>query len=757
MRRSAAVLGLLLAASSLRAAGVQVPECRPPKPYNKAQAWWMTQLPAPGEGGARAAMAVISLPIYAGCAVLDVLAFPLRAVYNAGPRCAERDEALAASRSLDSEIAKAQRRRAKLKEVAAGTPPKLVLSAEFDDSGSKGAKRNNMLDAEESAGLRLTVRNEGTGPAHAVSLFVERESGPFDVELGEAPELGDLPAGRTRSVRVPVSAAEALSGGNLILRVEAKEELGYDADPILLVIPTAALPAPDLEVSDTGLGRGAQELALGVPISLRLRVANKGEGLAREVKVRLMAQDQDINLAAPEQVDLGDLAPFGSREAAFQLSLSKHYKGSLDLPVFAVLSEKHPLFSKPAVRLPLRLGAKLATLRTVSAGPRQPPRLEYDISRQDSDGSGILEGGKELALKVRLKNSGTGVARGVALALAGSKPLVELLGNGRAVGDMAPGQEETIVLKGTLPSVLPAKASLDIRVSEMLGYAPAQIKRLSFSFKSAATSVQRVVDVDLVPSSAFRAPERFAVVIGVGKHRDAGIAPLANARHDAETVARYLQEAGGVSKEHLKVLVDENALMTDFKEVFESWLPRMVKAAGGGAEVVVYYAGHGTPDPLSGDYQLVPFEGGAEHREGLFPLAGVFAALEKAHARAAVVILDSCFAGGGRSLAALGRPLIPAQRLSLPPGSAFLAASSGSQTSNEKKDSSHGLFTYFLLAGLQGEADADHEGKVQLGELAGYLRRMVPKAAADELGAAQEPEVRPEPLGGLSDTVLTGY
>jgi hypothetical protein len=755
VKRFTPALILVLAASSSRA--VPVPDCNPPQAYNGAQAWWMTQLPPPDEGGARTVMALVSLPVYIGCGVIDILAFPGRAIYNSSWRCAERDHAEAMNRDHNDEIVKVQQRRARLKGIAARTPPKLVLWAEFDDSRSPIAQRNNMLDAEEAAQLRLTLRNEGPGPAHDVSLLIGRESGPADAAIGGIPAVGDLPAGRTRLIRVPISATDALSAGRLVLRIEAKEELGYDADPVLLVVPTAALPAPDLEVSDTGSRAGVQELALGVPISLRLRVANKGEGLAREVKIRLMAEDGDINLAQPEEAALGDLAPFGSREAAFQLSLSKQYHGPPDLPVFAVLSEEHARFSKPPVRLPLRLGAKLGTLRTVSSGPRQPPKLEYDVSLRDRDGSGVLAGGKELALKVRLKNSGAGVARGVAVALSGNKALVELLGNGRLVGDMAPGQEETVVLRGTLPGVLPAKASLDIRVSEMLGYAPGQVKRLSFSFKSAAPSVQRVVDVDLVPSSSWRDPKRFAVVIGVGKHRDDGIAPLPNARHDAEVVASYLEQAGGVSPEHIKLLLDENALMTDFMEAFESWLPRMVKAAGGEAEVVVYYAGHGTPDPLSGDYQLVPFEGSAEHREGLFPLTGVYAALEKAPVKAAVVIMDSCFAGGGRSLAALGRPLIPMRRMPLPAHAALLAASSGVQTSNEKKDSRHGLFTYHLLAGLQGEADAGHKGRVRLGELADYLKKTVPPAAADELGATQEPEVRPQPLGQLSGTVLTRY
>ena len=50
-----------------------------------------------------------------------------------------------------------------------------------------------------------------------------------------------------------------------------------------------------------------------------------------------------------------------------------------------------------------------------------------------------------------------------------------------------------------------------------------------------------------------------------------------------------------------------------------------------------------------------------------------------------------------------------------------LSASSGSQVSSDYDKARHGLFTYALLRGLRGEADADSSGLVTVGDLYGYV------------------------------------
>jgi hypothetical protein len=90
-------------------------------------------------------------------------------------------------------------------------------------------------------------------------------------------------------------------------------------------------------------------------------------------------------------------------------------------------------------------------------------------------------------------------------------------------------------------------------------------------------------------------------------------------------------------------------------------------------------------------------------------------------ARRVIVALDSCFSGaGGRSVLAKGvRPLVSKIDSIQPAGSVVaLTAASGGEISGTFDEQSHGLFTYYLLKGL-------NEGDTTLGALHGYLKSQV--------------------------------
>jgi uncharacterized caspase-like protein len=55
----------------------------------------------------------------------------------------------------------------------------------------------------------------------------------------------------------------------------------------------------------------------------------------------------------------------------------------------------------------------------------------------------------------------------------------------------------------------------------------------------------------------------------------------------------------------------------------------------------------------------------------------------------------------------------------------------------------HGLFTYYLLRGLRGDADTNRDGAVTLGELAGYVRQKVAWAAKSQFNVEQRPQILP--------------
>jgi len=241
-----------------------------------------------------------------------------------------------------------------------------------------------------------------------------------------------------------------------------------------------------------------------------------------------------------------------------------------------------------------------------------------------------------------------------------------------------------------------------------------------------------------------RQPNAYAVVIGISQYREEVIPKIAYGSNDAQAIARLLETQGGIPKTNIKLLTDSKATLADFRNYFGSWLRMRVKPD---STVYVYFAGHGTPNPATGEAYIVPWEGHPDFPEGLYPLKELYETLNKLPAKDVIVLLDSCFSGAaGRSvLAKGGRPMVVSvENPLLAAGKVIvLAAATGSQISSDYEKAGHGLFTHYLLTGLQGEADADHDGIVTLREVVPYVRERVARTAVDELNREQTPTLLP--------------
>jgi lipid-binding SYLF domain-containing protein/uncharacterized caspase-like protein len=251
----------------------------------------------------------------------------------------------------------------------------------------------------------------------------------------------------------------------------------------------------------------------------------------------------------------------------------------------------------------------------------------------------------------------------------------------------------------------------------------------------------------------FAQPDAYAVVIGISQYREEVIPKVAYAVKDAEAVAQVLERQGGIPKTHIKLLTDAKATVGDFRNSFGDWLRMRVKPD---STVYVYYAGHGTPNPKTGEAYLVPWEGDPDYPDRLYPLNDLYAALNQLPAKDIIVLLDSCFSGAeGRSVLAKGvRPMIlSADNPVLASKKVIVvAAATGNQISSDYDKAGHGLFTHALLMGLHGAADRDKDGLVTLHELFPYVRAQVAHTAVEELNREQTPVLLPgeESLGARS-------
>lgn len=254
------------------------------------------------------------------------------------------------------------------------------------------------------------------------------------------------------------------------------------------------------------------------------------------------------------------------------------------------------------------------------------------------------------------------------------------------------------------------------------------------------------IDADLAPPSTKAAPKNhaYAIVIGVEEYRD--LPRVDYAKRDAEMVKKYLVRSLGYREQNIVLMLNDRVTKSDLEARFERWLPKQV-GNNQDAEVFVYYGGHGAPDPNTNQAFLVPYNGDPAYLEDTaYPLKRLYKTLSNLPAKQVTVVMDSCFSGaGGRSVISKGaRPMLMVVEnpLLATENMVVLSAAAGNQISSAFPDKRHGLFTYYFLKGLQGEADFNKDGAVDVEELYSYIKPQV-ELTARRMNAEQTPQLLP--------------
>ncbi len=267
--------------------------------------------------------------------------------------------------------------------------------------------------------------------------------------------------------------------------------------------------------------------------------------------------------------------------------------------------------------------------------------------------------------------------------------------------------------------------------------------------KPAAPAVSSDVDVPKyrVPEN----PDNFAIVMGVEKY--SGLPDAQFAERDALAVRDHLI-ALGYPPRNVVLLTGQKASRSGLVKNLEAWLLRNVNEK---STVFFYYSGHGAPDPKTELAYLVPVDGDPQYlEETAYPVKRLYEKLNALKARNVLVALDSCFSGaGGRSVLAKGtRPLVHKVDIGIEGlGKVVsLSASAAVETSGTFDEHGHGLFTYYLLKGLNGAA-AGSDGHVSVKGLYDYLSPKV-RDEAQRQNRDQAPQLLPAGANAHSALLL---
>ncbi|MCX6123023.1 MAG: caspase family protein [Ignavibacteriales bacterium] len=230
-------------------------------------------------------------------------------------------------------------------------------------------------------------------------------------------------------------------------------------------------------------------------------------------------------------------------------------------------------------------------------------------------------------------------------------------------------------------------------------------------------------------------PQHWAVVVGVSEYKNPGIPSLKYADKDAEALADFLRrpEGGGYDSDHMQVLLNKDATLTNLKAALITFLNQAIDMD----LVIIYFAGHGAPEPAkpSNTYLLTYDTDPNSLGTSAFPMWDIETVLKRyISAKRVVVFSDACHSGAisvnftTRGLADSEPNLVNQYLADLSKtkeGIVIFTASAAGEVSQEFPDMGHGAFTFYLLEGLEGKADFNNDYTVTINELMQYVEEQV--------------------------------
>lgn len=242
---------------------------------------------------------------------------------------------------------------------------------------------------------------------------------------------------------------------------------------------------------------------------------------------------------------------------------------------------------------------------------------------------------------------------------------------------------------------------------------------------------ESTVDVN-VPKNKDRNENTFALILANENYKNVDDVPFA--LNDGRSFRRYCEEVLGVPSENIicelnvtgNEMTDAIDRMKDFQRAYEQM------------KLIVYFSGHGLPDPRTNESYLLPTDASPRNISTGYKLSKFYQELTAYHPASVTVFLDACFSGtkkDGVMMDKDARGVIITPREETPTTNMVVfSACTGNETAYPYANQKHGLFTYFLLKKLQ-----EDKGKTSYKHLAEYISRNVKQHSIRLNGKLQTP------------------
>ena len=242
-------------------------------------------------------------------------------------------------------------------------------------------------------------------------------------------------------------------------------------------------------------------------------------------------------------------------------------------------------------------------------------------------------------------------------------------------------------------------------------------------------------------------PQTFAIVMGISKYKY--VRPLTYADKDAELFRDFLKSPGGgsVKEDNIFCLLNDQAMSANFWTKGFQWLK--YKQLQKGDRLFIYLAGHG--DAIDEDqYFFLGYDCNPAGDKNNYLVGGAIQlynlkkkiAAETGKGVEVFFVMDACrsneLPGGAEGLSFLNTAVTEKKV-----GEIMMLATAAGQESLEDASigNGHGLFTWYLVDGLSGLADAEGspDNKITYSEIRKYVDKNVPSVAQQRFKKKQQP------------------
>ena len=232
--------------------------------------------------------------------------------------------------------------------------------------------------------------------------------------------------------------------------------------------------------------------------------------------------------------------------------------------------------------------------------------------------------------------------------------------------------------------------------------------------------------------------DALALIIGISNYEKIP-AKAIYADNDAKMFYDYAKFKLGIPNKNIKELINNQAGESDILLSIKDWISRMSKRNE--SDIFIFFAGHGMTSAENNKMYIIPYDSSPRLLEDTAITKNrLLNELSYLKPRSVTIFFDTCFSGSTRSndslLAARPVSIVP-KDINIPNNFLIFSAAGYDEIATPLDEVKHGMFSYYLMKGMEGYADKNKDKKITSGELHNYVQENVLK----QTSGSQKPDM----------------